>query len=280
MNAVTITALMSELEKIAYTRADAAFYTGGSTLASGALGYRIAKKKNELAEAKGEKPRHSKALHALGYGAAGALAPVLGGVVAKPLVYKHVNLALGSLASGVVGAPVAAGLKLRSLKKKEKTAGLMTNLGTKILTKAKSLPRTALNAAKSLPGHARGSIQNAGSAVSAFSTPVDSFKKGLKMTTKDFGSMSKSQKGLLAVGLAGSTHEAVAKEDPLGKGRGRIERVATSVGDQLGGIIGTPFGITGGVVAGQIGRKAGSLVGRGAEAVQRSFKKPQPAPTP
>ncbi len=151
---------------------------------------------------------------------------------------------------------------------KIKEAGILRDVGMRILTKAKALP-----------GAAAGAIDNAGKAVSSFSTPVDSLKRGWRMTTQDFGNMSGGQKGLLALGLMGSGHEALAKEDPLGQGRGRVERISTAVGDQLGGIIGTPFGITGGIVAGQIGRKAGSIVGKGLTAVGRSLKKPQPAST-
>ncbi len=159
---------------------------------------------------------------------------------------------------------------------KIKEASFMRDVGMKILSKARNAPAAMMAAAKAVPGAAAGAVQNAGNAVSAFSTPVESFKRGLQMSTKDFSKMHSLQKGLMLTGLAGSAHEALAKEDPLRQGRGRVERAATAVGDQLGGIIGTPFGVTGGIVAGQIGRKAGKLVGKGAEAVHRSLKKPKP----
>lgn len=149
----------------------------------------------------------------------------------------------------------------------QKEAGLLRDIGMRI---SKTV--------KSVPGHARGAVQNAGSTISAFSTPIDSVARGLKATTTDFHTLSNSQKALLGFGLAGSAHEALSKKDPLGQNRGRIERAATVVGDQLGGLVGTPFGLTGGLVGGQVGRKAGKVVGKGLEAIHRATKKPTPAP--
>ena len=152
-----------------------------------------------------------------------------------------------------------------------KEAGLLRDIGMRIA-------KSSGNAARAARAGVQGGIQNAGNAVSAFSTPIDSLKRGLKASTTDFKSMGKMQKGLMGVGLLASGHEALAKNDPLGQGRGRIERASTAVGDQLGGLIGTPFGIAGGFVAGQIGRKAGSVVGKGIEAVRQSRKKPDAPP--
>lgn len=160
---------------------------------------------------------------------------------------------------------------------KIKEAGLLRDIGMRIVRTAKAAPGAAVQGMKSIPGHVRGSIQNAGSTISAFGTPIDSFKKGWKATTTDFHQMGRGQKALLAMGFAGSAHEALAKNDPLGQGRGRIERAATAVGDQLGGIVGTPFGITGGIVGGQIGRKAGKAVGKGIQLLVP--KKSQPPAT-
>lgn len=153
-----------------------------------------------------------------------------------------------------------------------KTAGLMANVGMKILHTAKALPRNIQQGAK-------GSIENAGKAVGAFSTPIKSLKEGARFTVKDFRSMGKVQKGLMGVGLVGSAHEALAKNDPLGKGRGRAERVGAAIGDQVGGLVGAPFGITGGIVAGQIGRKAGGTVGKGVDLMRKHHKSSAPPQT-
>lgn len=157
-----------------------------------------------------------------------------------------------------------------------KEASFMTNLGTRIVNTAKAAPRAIGGFAKSLPGHARTGIQQAGQAVSAFGTPIESLKRGVTMTTKDFHSMSPAMKALMGIGLVGSAHEALSKTDPLGQGRERPERVGAAIGDQVGGLIGTPFGVAGSLVAGQIGRKAGGLVGKGVGAVSKLRQKNQP----
>lgn len=158
---------------------------------------------------------------------------------------------------------------------KIKEAGLIQNLGTRI----RSAPSAALGLIKATPGAVRGGIQNAGSAVSAFSTPIDSLKRGWQTSVTDFGKMSPAMKGLAAMGLVTGGHEALAKDDPLRQGRSRTVRVGTAVGDQVGGLIGSPFGLAGGIVGGQIGRKAGGLVGKGVEVARNlTKKKPQPAP--
>lgn len=149
---------------------------------------------------------------------------------------------------------------------KIKEAGMMSNLGTKILTSAKG-------AGRFLKDQTQGGIRNAGSAISSFATPVEAFKKGLHTTIHDAKSMSKPMKAMMALGLVGSVHEATSKNDPMGKGRGRAERVGAALGDQVGGVMGAPFGLAGGLVSSQIGRKAGGLVGKGVDLLRRP--KPQ-----
>lgn len=158
-----------------------------------------------------------------------------------------------------------------------KTAGLLQNVGMRIATKAKALPRAAMNMTKAAPGELGGSIQNAGKAVGAFGTPVQSLKAGWKSTVTDFGKMDPKLKALMGLGLVAGGHEALSKTDPMGAGRGRGERVGAVVGDQLGGLIGSPFGFGGGVAGGLVGRKAGGLVGKGVD-LARGYKKPMPAP--
>jgi hypothetical protein len=153
---------------------------------------------------------------------------------------------------------------------KIKEAGMMSNLGTKILTSAKG-------AGRYLKNETQGGIINAGKAVASWANPVNSFKKGLHTTIHDTKSMSVPMKALMGVGLLSSAHEATAKNDPMGKGRGRAERIGAALGDQVGGVMGAPFGIAGGLVSSQIGRKAGGVVGKGVDLLRRP--KPQPTAT-
>lgn len=157
-----------------------------------------------------------------------------------------------------------------------KEAGLLQNLGTRITSGVKAVPGLI----KATPGAIQGGIRNAGSAVSAFATPIDSLKRGWQTSVTDFGKMSPAMKGLAAVGLVTGGHEALAKEDPLRQGRSRTVRVGTAVGDQVGGLIGSPFGLAGGLVGSQIGRKAGGLVGKGVEMARRLKKSPPPTEIP
>ena len=145
-----------------------------------------------------------------------------------------------------------------------KEAGLLQNIGMRIAKKSTSAVRAAAHFTQE-------GIQNAGSAVSAFATPVDSFKKGVKATFDP--KMPAWQKGALGIGALSGVAEVAAKEDPLRQGRSRIERASTVAGDQIGGIIGAPFGLAGGVVGSQIGRKAGMLVGKGAEGASKLLKR-------
>jgi hypothetical protein len=154
-----------------------------------------------------------------------------------------------------------------------KEAGLLQNLGTRITSGVKAVPGLI----KATPGAIQGGIQNAGHAIGAFSTPIQSFKRGWQTSVTDFGKMGLGMKALAVTGLVAGGHEALAKEDPLGQGRSRTQRVGTAIGDQVGGIIGSPFGLAGGLVGSQIGRKAGGLVGKGVE-VARNLKKKQAPP--
>lgn len=162
----------------------------------------------------------------------------------------------------------------------EKKAGVVSNIGGRILNVAQAGVRSMGSTARAAPtwaqGHVQGSIRNLGNTVHAFGTPIQSAKAGLKMTTKDFKNLGPGMKALMLGGAGMDAYEALAKNDPTGKGRGRVERVGASVGSQVGGLIGTPFGITGGVAAGLIGRKIGGTVGKIGDAV-RGYKKPLPA---
>lgn len=162
----------------------------------------------------------------------------------------------------------------------EKQAGVVSNLGTKILRTAKAGVKAVPGVVKGAPAwagkHAKETVQNLGNSISAFGTPVESLKKGWKATTTDLRSMPNWQRALMVGGVVADGHEALAKKDPTGHDRGRVERVGASVGSQVGGLIGTPFGATGGLAAGLIGRKIGGTVGKLGD-FARGYKKPLPA---
>lgn len=159
-----------------------------------------------------------------------------------------------------------------------KTAGLLQNVGMRIATTAKSAPRVALNYVKAVPGEIGGGIQNAGKGIGAFGTPVQSLKAGWRTSVSDFGKMDPTMKALMGFGLLTSGHEAISKDDPIpGKNRGRVERVGAAVGDQVGGLMGSPFGFGGSAAASMVGRKAGGLAGKGVDLI-RGRKKPTPQP--
>lgn len=149
---------------------------------------------------------------------------------------------------------------------KEKQSSMMRDLGTRIVAGAKAAPRVL-----------QGGIENAGKAVGAFATPVQSAKAGWKMSVTDFKKMGPGMKALMGLGLVSSAAEIAPKNDPMGSGRSRLNRGITGVGDQVGGLIGAPFGLAGGLVGSQVGRKAGGLVGKGVDRL-RGYQAPQSSP--
>lgn len=162
---------------------------------------------------------------------------------------------------------------------KKKQAGLIQNLGTRIVSGVRAAPKVVADAVRATPGAVQGGIQNAGKAVGAFATPLQSAKAGWKMSVTDFKQMKPWMKGLMGLGLVSSAVEVGSKNDPMGQGRSRLNRGITAAGDQVGGLIGTPFGLAGGLVGGQIGRKAGGLVGKGVDRL-RGYQAQQPSPPP
>lgn len=158
----------------------------------------------------------------------------------------------------------------------EKKASVISNVGGRILNVAKAGVKGVQATPGFLQHHAKDTVKNVSGAIGAFGAPTESIRKGWNMTTKDFGKMSLPMKSLMAGGIALDAHEALAKNDPTGQGRGRVQRVGASVGSQVGGLIGTPFGVSGSVAAGLIGRKIGGTVGKAGDAI-RGYKKPQNA---
>lgn len=106
-------------------------------------------------------------------------------------------------------------------------------------------------------------LTNVVNTTKAFGTPVQSFKTGIQSSISSTpGSRfftSGTNKALLVGGAALGAPEAFAKEDPTDQGRSRSERTALWAGDQVGGIIGAPHGLTGtltGTMLGRLGAKA------------------------
>lgn len=141
---------------------------------------------------------------------------------------------------------------------KKKQAGFMQNIGTRIAT---GIPRAGANVGNTMK--------------TMFTHPVQGVKAGFKATTSDL-----KGKPLLTSMLAASTAMGVndlrKKEDPTGQGRSRASRAVGFVGDQAGGLIGAPFGISGSIAGSVVGKKIGDTVGKGIDKV-RGYKKKAPA---
>lgn len=105
----------------------------------------------------------------------------------------------------------------------------------------------------------------------AAKTPVSSFKSGLSST---FSRKSPGTSALNAASVVLGAPEAFAKEDILGLGRSRLQRMTGYVGEQAGNIIGSRFGVAGNMIGGMGGRAIGSAVGSVADKV-RGYKPKQ-----
>lgn len=126
----------------------------------------------------------------------------------------------------------------------------------------------------------RGAGTNVGNAVASFATPKASLKRGWDATWRPGGKpLHPLFKGLMAYGAYNDVKQTMPGQDPTGQGRSRIHRGLTAVGSQAGGIIGAPFGLTGGMAASMIGSKAGDLAGRAVDRV-RGFRREQPPHLP
>jgi hypothetical protein len=135
--------------------------------------------------------------------------------------------------------------------KKEKTSGFMANLGGRITSTI------------------AGMGANAGNALQQFYThPVQALGKGLKATVSGHPAQTALYAGMLGLGV----HDLAKKVDPTGGGRSRLHRTSEFVGDQVGSLIGTPFGFTGQLAGGMTGKKIGDLAGKGIDKV-RGYKR-------
>lgn len=145
-------------------------------------------------------------------------------------------------------------LKAKQERDKKKHAGFMQNVGTRI--------------SNSVSGAGR----NVGGAMQQmFAHPIQGIQRGAVETVKGL----KGHPILTAAILGGTAlgiHDLSKKEDPSGAGRSRTHRAAEFIGDQAGSLIGAPFGFTGSIAGGMMGKKIGDVTGKAIDAV-RGYKR-------
>lgn len=149
---------------------------------------------------------------------------------------------------------------------------------------------------------------NIGNTLKGFTTPVQSLKKGWEVGGWSQGGESRNMLAAgLPVGARGKNWaggkgigrhlpggkaltvatglmmapEALKKEDPTGRGRSRAERIGSFIGNQAGGLIGTPYGLSGAIAGSLVGEGAGKVVGKAFNKITgKKKKKPEQAATP
>lgn len=123
------------------------------------------------------------------------------------------------------------------------------------------------------PG-ARTMRSNVTDAVKSFASPVKSFQRGMRFVKRD--SRNALGKALLVGGTAMGLPTVLAKHDPTGENRSHLRRGLEFAGGEIGGIMGSPFGLSGAMTASTIGsvmgNRAGALVDR-----MRGYGRPAPA---
>lgn len=126
---------------------------------------------------------------------------------------------------------------------------------------------------------AEGVGKNLGGAAMAFTTPRKSFAKGWDATwhperLPGGQPLHPIFKGLMGYGLLTGLRDVAVKEDPAGKGHSRVRRALRFAGDQAGGIISAPFGLSGGMFGSMAGGKVGDLAGAAVDKL-RGYRAPQ-----
>jgi hypothetical protein len=126
----------------------------------------------------------------------------------------------------------------------------------------------AQNAAKYLRSLPHAIPRNVGNTVKGFANPVASMRKGWH-SDNNLGRA-------LTVGFAGmDAMDAMKKNDPSGRGRGRAERVGAAIGNTAGGLVGLPHGtFSGGAVGSAIGSYVGGKAGRMVDGAVKVVRKP------
>lgn len=157
----------------------------------------------------------------------------------------------------------------------QKTAGFMTNVGTAVGNKLKAVPGLLQKA----PAMLGKQVDNAGKTISAFSTPGKSLASGGRAMVSDFSGMGTGMKALMGYGAVMSGRDAIKKEDPTGQGRSRLQRSTAFAGEQMGSVIGQPFGLAGAVVGGAVGKRLGSGTGKALDLIRGRKATPTPPTT-
>lgn len=150
----------------------------------------------------------------------------------------------------------------------EKRAGFLSNVGKAISS---------------------GAADAGGALNTMIAHPVQGVAKGLQVTggqlrdsvsqmrTGPLGALKGAfLPGMMALGLYSGVKGLRGDEDPMGMGRGKAERYGDFIGSQFGGLVGAGHGLTGNIVAGVAGQKAGAAIGRVVDKV-RGHKPPPDA---
>lgn len=100
--------------------------------------------------------------------------------------------------------------------------------------------------------------------------PMEGMAHGLKFIKRDLTNPHTNPfwKAMIAYGFVSGAPEAFAKEDPTGAHRSRLNRMTRFTGAQVGNIIGAPYGMVGGTLAGLAGEAAGAVLGNGIDRVR------------
>jgi len=127
---------------------------------------------------------------------------------------------------------------------------------------------------------AEGVGKNLGKATAAWASPKKSFQKGWESTWRPGGQpLSLPWKALMGYGLLTGTRDVLKREDPSGQGHSRVRRALRFAGDQAGGIIGAPFGFTGGLLSSMVGSKIGDTAGAAVDKLRGVRPKPAHPPS-
>lgn len=143
-----------------------------------------------------------------------------------------------------------------------------------------SIPQRAGYGAKKGAIHA---MTQAGKGIGALTTPKQSWKQGLDLAWnpesiaggKAHPAETMLWRGLMASQLGGGVLGLMSKEDPTGRGHSRLRRGLRMVGEQAGGIMGSPHGFWGGLAASMVAGKAGDSVGAALDRL-RGYRRHQP----
>ena len=128
--------------------------------------------------------------------------------------------------------------------------------------------------------HAQGIGKNLAGTAGTVLRPGQAMREGMKATVdsmKTPGWGGKINTALLVGGTGLMIPSVVKKEDPSGQGASRIARGARFAGGTIGGIMATPFGLSGGIAGGIAGDAVGKRVGSAIDRVRGLRKTPAQA---